>query len=240
MVDAGSATAKGIELKLSTGRHSCVATQVSYTLTDISDDQLYTNTQSNIAWVGGLPERRTQPFTFEQTHRLIGILDLRNGPNRGPRVGEWRPLENSGVTVLAEFGSGFPYSPTQVHSEIFLSGSGGSIPIGQLGSGRTQSTFRVDLKANKTLAVRSEELELYLWVINLFNRENVADVYPGTGKPNNTGWLETPEGGQFVESYSTIHDASFLTGEQKYDLRQNNPANFDIPRQIRFGMRVGF
>jgi hypothetical protein len=96
------------------------------------------------------------------------------------------------------------------------------------------------MKLNKSFAIQGVDFEIFAWITNLLDRSNVVDVYDATGEPNNTGWLETPDGQQFIQGHSTIHDASYLTGEQKYNLRQNDPANFDIPRQIRFGMRVGF
>ena len=139
---------------------------------------------------------------------------------------------------MLEAGTGFPYSTQSVYNEVAL-GAVSTRPSGPFGSERMPPVYRLDLRANKSFSVAGGDLEVYLWVINLFDRKNVSDVYQGTGKPDNTGWLETPDGQQFVQNNPTIHDSSYLTGEQKYMLRQNDPANFDIPRQIRFGMRVG-
>lgn len=240
LADAGEATVKGLELALRLTPARGIATQASYTLSDVSDDdRSLANTNSNIAWTVAQPRKIGGPFTFEQKHRFIGVLDLRTGPDDGPMVGESYPLSNAGVTLHFEAGSGFPYSPMFVYNEVTL-GAISPRPAGPIGSESTPATYRLDLKANKTITAMGVDLEVYLWVINLFDRDNVVDVYRGTGEPDNTGWLDTPDGQQFVQDNSNIHDTSYLTGEQKYQLRQNDPANYDIPRQIRFGMRVGF
>lgn len=240
LATAGDATVKGLELGLQLTPARGVSTRASYTLSDVSDDdRSLANTNSNIAWTVAQPRKIGGPFTFEQKHRFIGVLDLRTGPDDGPMIGESFPLSNAGVTLLFEAGSGFPYSPVFVFNEITL-GAISPRPAGPIGSECTPAIYRLDLKANKTVTAMGVDLEVYLWVINLFDRDNVVDVYRGTGEPDNTGWLDTPDGQQFVQDNSDIHDTSYLTGEQKYMLKQNDPANYDIPRQIRFGMRVGF
>lgn len=240
IANIGDATVKGLEMKLQLTPVRGLSALASYTLNDISDDDLsYANTNYNIAWTIAEPLKRGGPFTFEQRNRFIGVLDLRTGPDDGPMVGESYPLSNAGITFLFEAGSGFPYSPVSVYNEITL-GAISPRPAGPIGSESTPATYRLDLKANKTITAMGVDLEVYLWVINLFDRDNVVDVYRGTGEPDNTGWLDTPDGQQFVQDNGNIHDTSYLTGEQKYQLRQNDPANYDIPRQIRFGMRVGF
>ncbi|MGA1198945.1 MAG: hypothetical protein ACO36I_20830, partial [Candidatus Latescibacterota bacterium] len=83
-----------------------------------------------------------------------------------------------------------------------------------------------------------------VWAINLFNLANVtgrktdgrgleSTVYSSTGDPSTTGWLNTAEGRQFVDRFGTL-------GEQKYLLAEQNPLNYDTPRQVRFGMALNF
>jgi hypothetical protein len=79
-----------------------------------------------------------------------------------------------------------------------------------------------------------------LWVINLFNNENALTVFQSTGLPNSTGWLATESGEIFRDAYRDIHDSSGLTGEEKYHLRENDPTNYDVPRQIRAGLKLSF
>jgi len=235
----GDATVKGLEFSATLERTSGLAAIVSYTLSSADERGNMYDAPNNIAWTNAEVPPVTAPVWYDQRHRIVVNVDLRNSPGGGPQLGNWHPLENAGVDLIADIGSGFPYSPVGVYNEVTL-GAISPRPVGPVNSERSDWTYRIDLKANKSFAIAGADLELYIWVINLFDRENVVDVYNGTGQPDNTGYLDTGEGQQFVINNDSIHDSSFLTGEQKYNLRQNDPANFDIPRQIRFGMRVGF
>jgi hypothetical protein len=65
-------------------------------------------------------------------------------------------------------------------------------------------------------------------------------VFETSGLPDNTDWLSTPEGQQFIQKNEGISTNTGLTGEQEYELAQRDPSNYDIPRMIRFGVRIGF
>ncbi len=137
-------------------------------------------------------------------------------------------------------GSGFPYSPVAVYNEVTL-GAISPRPTGPINSRRQPWQYRVDMKANREFNVAGRmKIDLYFWVINIFDRDNVVDVYEATGLPNSTGWLVTPDGQQFIADNADVHDASLLSGEEKYNLKQNDPRNYDTPRQIRFGARWTF
>lgn len=235
----GSATVKGLALELTVNRTRGFAGMINYTLSSAEERGTIFSDPGNITWTNSPPRPVTAPNWYDQPHRFVAIADWHGGPRSGPTVGAWNPLANSGVCAIVEAGSGFPYTPTNIYNEVTL-GPLSPLPRGPINSERSDWTLRVDLKANKSFGMRGVDLKVYLWVINLFNRDNEVNVYTGTGEPDNTGWLETPEGQSFVTNNSTISDASFLAGEQKYLLRQNDPANFDIGRQIRFGMRLGF
>jgi hypothetical protein len=76
--------------------------------------------------------------------------------------------------------------------------------------------------------------------LNVFNRANVLDVYSATGSPDDTNWLATADGQSHASDTQTVTDSSRMTGEQKYRFRENDPLNYDTPRQIRLGMQVTF
>ncbi|HHI03363.1 MAG TPA: hypothetical protein ENL22_07575 [candidate division Zixibacteria bacterium] len=97
------------------------------------------------------------------------------------------------------------------------------------------------MKATKTLFLKNGiSLDFYVWVMNLLDRDNVLSVYETSGDPDATNWLVTEAGETFIENNSEVHDASGLNGEEKYILASQNPGNYDIPRQIRFGLRMNF
>jgi hypothetical protein len=98
---------------------------------------------------------------------------------------------------------------------------------------RTSSNYYFDLKIDKTfnLSILNSKLNVYMWIINLFNIENVVNVYPFTGDPDSNGWLESPDG-QMWQQVATESEISL------YKRRELNPFNYGQPRQIRLGVRL--
>lgn len=105
--------------------------------------------------------------------------------------------------------------------------------MGKINSRFGPWTYRLDLKANRSFSVARFNWDVYLWVLNVFDTDNAIDVYEGTGLPDNTGWLATPAGQQFIAT----HGEEGLT---KYNIKQRNPKNYDTPRQVRLGLRMMF
>ena len=91
----------------------------------------------------------------------------------------------------------------------------------------------MDLKGGKTLKFGQQSLEIYLWVLNLFDRKNIYSVYTGTGDAETTGYLTTDAGQKFLADNG--QDA-----ERRYHLAELNPDAFGNPRLVRLGARVSF
>ena len=113
-------------------------------------------------------------------------------------------------------------------------------PVGQINSRYSGWTTSLDVKATRAFRWNNLNMELQLWVINLFDADNVTTVWQSTGLANSTGWLETETGQDFVSTYSEANDSSNMTGEEKYRLRENDPNNYGVPRQIRAGLKISF
>ena len=232
-------TVKGLEFALDMRRNHNVSAQANYTLAYADGTGSFANTQSNIAWTVAEAPKQTSALEFDQRHKLTGVLDIRAGAKEGPKLGDMYPLERTGVNFVMSAGSGFPYAPVAVYNEVTL-GSISPKPVGAINSRRQPWQFRVDMKANREIPLGRFSLDIYLWVINLFDRKNVVDVYEGSGLPDVTGWLATPDGQAFIANNGSVVDSSNLTGEQKYLLKQADPRNYDTPRQIRFGAKWSF
>jgi hypothetical protein len=105
------------------------------------------------------------------------------------------------------------------------------------------------MRLDKGFSLGAMNLTASLNVLNLLNTKNVfgigyngsaapavtgsAGIYRGTGEPDNSGWLSTKEGQEWAA----------LNGPEAVRLfkeRENDPANFGIPRQIRLGLRLEF
>ena len=231
-------TVKGVETNLKMRRTRNIALDLSYTLAYASGTGSYATTQSNIAWVGSDRPVNVSPLDFDQRHKFTGVIDIRSTKGEGPKLGDAFPLENMGLNVVVNVGSGTPYTPSKVFNEVTLASVSPS-PLSTVNSRYGPWTYRVDLKLSRAFTLYDLNFDAYLWVLNVFNRDNVLDVYEGTGKPDETGWLATPAGQGFIGNYSEPNEFGY-TGEELYQMKQQTPLNYDIPRLIRFGLRLSF
>ncbi|MCX6832852.1 MAG: TonB-dependent receptor, partial [candidate division Zixibacteria bacterium] len=225
-------TTKGIDASLKMRRTRNISAELDYSLAFANGTGSYATTQSNVAWVNSERPIRVSPLEFDQRHKLTAIMDVRATKGQGPKIGNTFILENAGVNFLFTAASGTPYTPIKVVNEITM-GAFSPVPVATVNSRNAPWTYRFDLKANKTFSVARLNLDVYVWVINVFDRKNVVEVYEGSGLADNTGWLATPEGQSFASQYGA-------DGVAKYDLKQRNPMHYDTPRQVRLGLRINF
>ena len=234
--NADFGTTKGIEVTLNMRRNHNVAMDVNYTLSWASGTGSWPSTQRNIAWTVSEKPKLASPLDFDRRHAFSSSVDVRAGKGEGPKLGEWYPLENAGVNFHFNAASGTPYSPMNVFNEVGMAAVS-PVPNGAINSQYGPWTYRLDLKADRIVAVGRYSLDFYVWVLNVFGRKNAIDVYESTGLSNSTGWLATESGQKFIDTYAEP-DWTGMDGLQKYELKQNNPNTYDIPRQIRFGVKV--
>ena len=240
-------TVKGIDVSMVVRRTRRTQANVGYSLMYATGTGSNPESQRNIAWQfqpgATEPPRMLAPLNFDQRHKVTVNVDYRFGDKDGPALGGAHPLANAGINLLFKAGSGFPYTPTYVYNEVTLAATS-SRPSGPINSSYSPWTYQLDLKANKDVVAGQNRVSLYVWVINLLDRKNVAardinargfetSVYSGTGLPDETRWLSTEDGRKFVEQFGQ-------TGQQKYVVKQNDPRNFGPPRQVRFGMAYSF
>lgn len=229
---------KGLELAISMRRNQNIEMSMKYTLAYANGTGSYANTQQNIAWTASQVPKQTAPLDYDQRHNLVGNIDYRLGKKQGPRIGDIYPLENFGLNVLVQAASGTPYTPAEVFDEITLAAVA-PVPVAPRNTSYGPWTINVDLKAERAFNVGRYKVTPYVWVKNLFNRNNAYVVYESTGRSNTDGWLDTPSGQDFISSFSTP-DATGLNGEQKYTLKENNAQNYGNPRMLLFGLRMSF
>jgi outer membrane receptor protein involved in Fe transport len=225
-------TAKGIDFYLMTERVRRLAGSVSYSLSYAEGTGSISNSQRNIAWTGSEPPKQTAPLAFDQRHRLTVGLDYRYADGDGPALFGMKPFSKSGLNVLLQAGSGFPYTPTQVYNAVTLQ-SVASVPVGPINSRYGPWTWQVDMKLDRDFRVGTTNLNAFLWVVNVFDRENAVTVYSTTGLPDETGWLSTPDGQAWLE-------ANGEGARERYEQAQRDPRNFGPPRIVRFGLRTSF
>ena len=78
-------------------------------------------------------------------------------------------------------------------------------------------------------------MNVYVWVQNLLNTDNVINVYRYTGNPDDDGYVSSAEGQQDISQQ--IDPAAFV---DQYGVKVNNPNNYSRPRTIRVGVTMNF
>lgn len=225
-------TIKGVDLAVTMRRTRHVSLNLKYTLGWASGTGSYAGSTYNIAWKnpGGTP-KQTSPLDYDQRHNITGIFDYRLGAKEGPRFGDTYPLENLGLNVLLTAASGTPYTPMRVYDGVSANTSVQQFPTAGINSDNLPWVFSIDLKLERRFNIGSYNVTPYVWVKNLLDRDNIAYVYEGTGQPDNSGYLESPEGTQRATNPEFAY---------RYSVAQRNPLNYGIPRMILLGLRMSF
>lgn len=198
----------------------------------------------------GQPNLRTiSPLDFDQRHRFQTTVDFRYGGGKdynGPILFGKQIFQRTGVNVVSILGSGTPYSrSSQVVNEA--TGATNHLLEGTLNGARLPWQFTTDLQLDRDITLsfggkddgdaattdraKSANLNIYLLVTNVFNTENIVDVYRYTGSPVNDGFLAV-----FTDQ-NQIDPVAF---RDLYTAKVNTPFNFGAPRTIRLGVRFDF
>jgi outer membrane receptor for ferrienterochelin and colicin len=154
---------------------------------------------------GAQPEVQLVPLNWDQRHTLNATVSY-------ARAGDW------GVSVIAQYGSGFPYTPTQSINVSDLLTNSELRPPG----------FTVDLRANKDFRVWGTTLTLFARVFNLLDAKNQLQVYANSGTADFTldEYLARRQG--LPPVVNTI------------DEYYRNPLFYSEPRRVEMGFTVSW
>jgi hypothetical protein len=244
------ATTKGLEISFNMRRQQRVQVGGSISFQDAQGTGSYPNSNRGIigAPLDGVTRFKPQyvsPLEFNNGFRGSLDIDYRFGKDDGPAV-----LENFGINALLTFNSGHP----------FTMGTGGASleveardrqPIEPLGASTTPWNYQVDLRVDKSIDLIDRlRMNIYVYIINLFDTRNIQNVFMRTGSAEDDGYLTTPGVGlergladpRFAELYRAIElgyyeQWSNATTGAAYTVAPNI---FGPPRQIRFGIRLEF
>ena len=230
-VDFGNV--KGLEFAFDLRRTNGFLANLNYTLSFSEGTGSASQSTSIITWIDETPPNFISPLDFDQRHKLNLSLDYRLGPGEGPSLGEFKPLENFGVNILATAGSGFPYTPVREPFNQVVSRP--PIPVGGINSARMPWQNRIDLRVTRGFDIPNSnaQVSVFLWVQNLFDSDNINNVWRFTGLADNDGFLATPGGASFLAQREAF--ASDL-----YDHRNRDHFRVGIPRITRLGIRLNF
>jgi outer membrane receptor protein involved in Fe transport len=231
------ATIKGLDMSYTMRRTGNIAVNANYSLSWANGTGSVSQSQRNIAWTADETPKQTSPLAYDQRHKFSFNFDYRYGKGEGPLWGGTRFLEDAGINILFNAASGTPYTPARTFNEITLAAVA-SEPTGPLNSRYGPWSWTVDAKVSKSLTVARQNLDLYLWVLNIFDRENVIDVYSSSGSSRTTNFLNTPQGEAYLATNADTYGEE--EAANRYRLGELDPNLFGIPRMVRFGAKLSF
>ena len=239
-VDFG--TVKGVEFEFDLRRTNNVALNANYTLSFAEGTGSDAATTAQIVWrmeEAPFYPRFISPLDFDQRHRANISLDYRLGENEGPQLFGGYPLSNFGFNVVGTFGSGLPFTKRRNESPIYDSMNG--FLLGEINGESMPFSSLVNLRVDRRFSLGGSNLVVYLWVQNLFNQDNVTNVYTQTGLADDDAYLTNSQGKDYVaglaESSGPTVAQSF---EDHYRAKLRNPFNYGVPRTTRLGVRLDF
>jgi len=225
-------TVKGFTLQYDLRRTGNFSANASYTLqfaegsaSDFAGNLL--NTATPVI-------RNTIPLNFDQRHAFKLNFDYHLNKNEGPEIAGVRPFENMGFNTTFFAGAGTPYtadgSPWGGRFQIKGSVNGSRLPWNNRTSLRIDKSFFVQREGKK-----EHMINVYFYVQNLFNVQNVLNVYGRTGSPTNDGFLESDFGQQQIRSQASPEAYAYF-----YNMTIANPENVSLPRRMRIGFSYNF
>ena len=245
------ATTKGLEISFNMRRLERYQANGSVTLQDARGTGSFPNSNRGIvgAPLDGVTIFAPQyisPLEYNNSFSGSINLDYRFGIDDGP---SW--LERFGVSALATFTSGHPYT-TGIGGADLEGDARDRQPVEPLNSSTTPSTLQIDLRLDKTFDVADLfDINVYVHVINLFDALNIENVFLRTGSVDDDGYLSDPStGGQLIETFGPEYEALYRALNIDYYQQwqyattgapfTTTPYFYGPPRQIRFGIRIEY
>ncbi len=239
-VNGDFSTVKGVELKLDLRRVERISATVDYTYQDAQGTG--SNPSSSFRQIWQSPTatpyfpQQIAPLSFNQAHTGSINLDYRFADNDGPSIFGSQILSNFGINALFRFTSGFNF--TRYTEDSF---GNSRVPTEPLNSSTTPWTFQLDMKIDKSVSLGPLDANIYLWIINVLNTQNVVDVFPVSGDAYDDGWLTSPQGAQTVAGIESQYGQQYADMyKQLYSTINYDSGHFGPPRQIRLGVRLNY
>lgn len=232
-------TIKGVDVDFVLRPINRLSSNASYSFSFANGTGSLPGTQRDIAWTAGDPPRQTFPLDFDQRHKMVIDLDYRFGDNDGPLWSTVHPMENVGLNLAFLVASGTPYTPTLIFNEVTLAAVS-SEPISSVNSRYGPWTYRIDLKGDKEFGIGGFDLDAYVWVINLLDRDNAIQVYSSSGSPTSSRFLTTDNGVNYADGFYNDPRSINADAADFFRLRELDPGFFGPPRSVRFGLKASF
>ncbi len=240
------ATTKGVEVSFTMRRTNNLAINANMSFQDAQGTGSFPNSQRGIV---GAPINNqvftpayVSPLEFNRAFSGSVNLDYRFDADEGNAL-----LNQLGASVLATFSSGHPFTLGEGGQDL-EGDARDRQPLESLNSSTTPGTFQVDLRIDKTFNLFDLlNLNIYFRAINVFDSENVQNVFLRTGTHTDDGFLTNPEfSANLIETYGDIYKDVYTAINLNYyeQYLQSgvyaNPLVFGPPRQYQLGIRLEY
>ncbi|MDZ7625176.1 MAG: TonB-dependent receptor [Ignavibacteriaceae bacterium] len=148
------------------------------------------------------------PMDWDQNHLLNASL--------------YTGFDNWGISLLARYGTGLPYTPTVTQYTADRGITSGLVQ----NSRRIPSQFALDLKIDKTINFSGFNLNIFLRVFNLLDNKNPIRVFGDTGQPD------------FTTEIQNIGENSQRPNTPEEYVKY--PDHYGEPRNVQFGFEFSF
>jgi hypothetical protein len=244
-------TTKGFYLKYDLRRVENLRMMVNYTLQFVEGTGSNASSSANgllqTFIAAQLPNLRTVfPLDQDNRHIITANIDYRFDEGEGPKIKGTSFLQNAGVNLLFNARSGEPYTryaqPLRVANTIKGEINGSRLPWHYMLDVRVDKDFALNFRKPKTAegeenvrARRPLYLNVYCYITNVLNVRDVISVNGFTGRPDDDGYLVSPQGQLDLKvqtNYQSYYDL--------YSVALRNPYNINLPRRINFGLNLNF
>jgi hypothetical protein len=220
-------TVKGFSLKFDLRRTNRLASNIAYTFQQAGGTGSAAGTTFFVGWLGGTRPTFVSPTDFDQRHSGSVNFDLQFLPSDGAI------LRDLNLNLLFTFGSGFPYTPRNVGDTVLGPGFATAFPRGAINSATGPWQSQLDLRLTKGFRIGAMDFDIFLWGVNILGTENwdTTAIFGATGSNSDNGYLDSPDGQNWIRENGGEPAANL------YNLRQDVPGSWSVPRQWRLGLR---
>ena len=244
-INADFTTTQGVEVNFDLRRTRNLSMTANYTLSFAQGTGSDAGATSTVTWRGNYYPQFISPSDFDQRHTLNVTADYRFGDNEGPMIGGMHLLENFGINVIGQFGSGQRYTGLLPNTGFSVISTFTPDTDGSINSGQLPATSRLDLRLDRSfdLGFQDAELQAYLLIQNLLDTRNILAVYRSTGLPDQDGYVNTAQGQLDLNTPGRLFNyQAYIGGPINVGGSQSSgaPLFYSSPRQVRLGLLFSF
>ena len=179
------------------------------------------------------------PLDIDSRHVLAANVDYRYDKGEGPVIGNTHFLENAGANFVFRARSGEPYTRYEQPGQRIVAGGvqGSRLPWHYGMDLRVDKSFPLNFGKKADGIERQSHLGMtaFVYIQNLFNTREILGVHGYTGRPDDDGWMSSPQGQ--IQASTKTDPTSY---KELYLLTVQDQDKLNYPRRINIGLSLNF